>query len=65
MNNLRRYRVSLHSKPGIWEYYDGDVSVQAEDEVEAIDAALSKLKQTSFPDRPRSSWVVDAVEPED
>ena len=30
-----------------------------------IEAALINLKQTSFPDRPQSSWVVDAVEPED
>ena len=65
MSDPRKYKVSLHSKPGVWEYYEGDVSVKAEDEVDAIEAALTKLKRTSFPDRPRSSWVVDAVEPED
>ena len=65
MSDLRKYKVSLHSKPGMGEHYKGDVSVEAEHEVDAIDAALTKLKRTSFPDRPSSSWVVDAVEPED
>lgn len=57
------YRVHLHKKtaPGS-TYYDGYVDVFAEDEEEAIDQALKKLKRTTFKDVDRSSWVIDQVE---
>lgn len=62
MDNLKKYRVHMHSIPGMWTSYDGHVDVFAYDEEEAASAAIDKLKRGSFSDRPRSSWVVDAVD---
>lgn len=58
----RRYRIHLHSQPGMWTYYDGYVDVWAEDRNEATDMAKEKLKRTSFPDRPVNSWIVTQIE---
>lgn len=56
------YRVWIRSVPGMYAQYDGHVDVHAYDENEAVDKALRKLKNTSFPDRSRSMWIVDKVE---
>jgi hypothetical protein len=56
------YRVHLHSQPGMWEFYRGHVDVMADDETEAIKNAVRRLRNTSFPDRPLNSWVLDRVE---
>ena len=55
------YRVRLHSKPGMWEYYDGHVDVTALSDAQAERFALGKLKN-SFWDRPTNSWVIDKIE---
>lgn len=58
----KRYRVHMHSKPGMWTYYDGYVDVWADDESCAINRALDKVKSGTFSDRPRDAWVIDKVE---
>lgn len=58
----RKYRVHLHSRPGMWEVYDGHVDVPAVNDIDAEDRAIDKLRHTSFPDRPRDSWLIDRVE---
>ena len=59
---MNKYRVHLHSKPGMWEYYEGYVDVFVEDSDDAFIAAARKLRQTSFHDRPANGWVLDSVE---
>lgn len=59
---MNRYRVYLHSEPGMWEFYKGHVDVLAEDDTEAIKVAVRRLRSTSFPDRPLNSWVLEKVE---
>jgi hypothetical protein len=59
---MKRYKVWLRSVPGMYEQYDGYVEVAAEDDEDAIERALSKLKRTSFPGRNRGMWNVHRVE---
>lgn len=56
------YRVHLHSVPGMWEFYDGHVDVNADDPEDAVERALDKLRRGAFPDRPRDGWRVEKVE---
>jgi hypothetical protein len=56
-----RYRVTLHSRPGMWAVYDGYVDVWAPDETTAGERALDKLAATSFPERPRSGWIIEGA----
>lgn len=57
---MNKYEVSLKSVPGMYAQYSGSVTVWAEDEDEAVEEALSKLKRGAFPDRSRSMWrIVD------
>jgi hypothetical protein len=58
---MNKYRVEMHSAPGMWATYDGYVDVIAEDDEDAIERALNRLKRASFPDRPKSGWVIDSV----
>ncbi len=58
---MAQYRVTMHSKPGMWAGYDGHVDVFADEDDEAVDKALNKLKRTSFPDRGRSDWIIDDI----
>lgn len=51
----------MRSKPGFYEQYNGTVTVQAENDEQAVDAALRKLKNGVFPDRNREMWVVESV----
>lgn len=61
--NPRRYRVHLHSAPGMWAVYDGHVDVFAESPEDAFPNAVRELGRTSFPDRPSlSRWRLDRVE---
>ena len=55
------YKVAMHSKPGFYEQYDGTVTVNAENDEQAIEAAFRKLKAGAFPDRNRSMWRVESV----
>lgn len=59
---MKKYRVRLHSRSGVWEFYEGHVDIYADNEEEAASLAVDKLKRTSFPDRPRTSWRIDSVE---
>jgi len=58
---MNRYRVYLHSKPGMWEYYDGYVDVSASNIDEAKRLAKTKLSRTTFKSRGPNSWVVDSI----
>lgn len=57
-----RYRVYLHSKPGMWEFYKGHVDVFATSREEAEGEAIRKLATGNFRDRGWSAWVVEKVE---
>ncbi len=58
---MNKYKVSMRSKPGMYEQYSGDVEVMAEDEDAAVEAAFRKLKNGNFPDRNRSMWAIESV----
>ncbi len=58
---MNTYEVAMRSKPGPVEQYNGIVTVQAENDDEAIEAAFRKLKNGAFPDRNRGMWTVDSV----
>lgn len=58
----KKYRVWLKSVPGFYEQYSGKVEVYADDDDDAIERALNKLKRGSFPDRSRDMWRVEKVE---
>lgn len=57
-----KYRVHLHSKPDTWAPYSGYVDVRAKADFLAEDRAIDELKRTSFPDRPRTNWLIERVE---
>ena len=60
---MNRFKVRLHSTPSpVWTFYEGAVTVVAEDEDDAKAAAVMKLRLGAFPERPASSWVIDRVE---
>ena len=60
---VQRFRVYLHSAPGMWTFYDGYVDVWAEDSAGAFRAAVRELGRTSFRDRPSmASWRLESVE---
>lgn len=59
---MKKYKVWLRSVPGMYAQYDGSVEVWADDDDEAIELALLKLKRGSFPDRSRDMWRVEKVE---
>jgi hypothetical protein len=53
----------MHSRPGMWTFYEGKVDVFAENDEQAIDRALEDLRRGAFKDRPsRDSWVIESVE---
>ncbi len=58
---MGKYKVSMRSKPGMYEQYSGDVEVTAEDDNAAVEAAFRKLKAGTFPDRNRDMWTVESV----
>lgn len=58
---MNKYKVSMRSKPGMYEQYSGDVEVMAENDDAAVEAAFTKLKRDTFPDRNRSMWTVEKV----
>lgn len=59
---MKKYFVWLRSRPGFCAQYDGKVEVLADDDDEAIELALLKLKRGAFWDRDNSMWKVDKVE---
>jgi hypothetical protein len=63
MDSWLRFKVRLHSKPSpAWTFYDGTVTVWAEDSERAKERALGELRRGAFRDRSKGSWVVDKVE---
>jgi hypothetical protein len=58
---MNKYKVSMRSKPGMYEQYSGDVEVMAENDDAAVEAAFAKLKRDTFPDRNRGMWTVEEV----
>lgn len=63
MNELNKYRVHLRSQTSpAWAFYQGTVTVFADDEGDAGDRAKRELKRTTFPDRSMSSWIIEKVE---
>ena len=59
---MYKYRVYLHSKPGMWISYNGHVDVVAPTDQEAERAAIRNLAAGTFKDRGFGAWVVDKVE---
>lgn len=57
-----KYRVHMHSVPGMYEVYDGHVDVEASSVEQAEDRALDKLKRGAFPDRSRFDWRITKIE---
>lgn len=58
-----KYRVWMHSRPGMWTFYEGKVDVFAENDEQAVVRALEDLRRGTFKDRPsRDSWVIERVE---
>lgn len=60
---LLKFRVHMHSRSGMWQFYDGHVDVFAYDEDDAGQRALTELRRTAFPDRPRDAWVITGTSP--
>lgn len=52
--------LTLASRPGPWQYYQGTVTVWAVDEEDALRRAHARLRVT-FPERPASAWSVDTI----
>jgi hypothetical protein len=52
----------MHTRPGMYAQYSGHVDVLAENDEDARELALDKLKRTSFPDYSRDMWKIDRVE---
>lgn len=59
---MKKYEVWMRSRPGMYAQYDGKVTVYADNDEDAIDMALLKLKRGAFPDRSRDMWIVEKVE---
>jgi hypothetical protein len=56
-----KFRVGMHSKPGMWEHYKGYVDVDAPTIHQAVSKAMKRLLTGAFPGRPKGSWIVDWV----
>lgn len=59
--NQMKFRVNVHSKPGMWKSYKGYVDIVAPTIHQAVSRALDKLLTGAFPNRPIGSWIVDSV----
>ncbi len=56
-----KFRIHMHSKPGMWKYYKGYVDVIAPTIHQAVSRAMKRLYAGAFPNRPTGSWIVDDV----
>ena len=56
-----KFRIHMHSKPGMWKYYKGYVDVVAPTIHQAVSKAIKRLYTGAFPNRPTGSWIVDDV----
>ena len=57
-----KFRIHMHSRPGIWKYYKGYVDVDAPTIHQAVARAKKRLYTGSFPSRPSGTWIVDDVQ---
>lgn len=55
-----RFRVHMHSRPGMRKYYKG--YVDAPTVHQAVAGAMKRLLTGAFPNRPKGSWIVDNVQ---
>jgi len=60
---MRKYRVNLRTTPGFHAQYEGGVTVTAENEDDAIEAAFNRLlgRHGTFSDWNRSFFKVVSV----
>lgn len=63
MDELKRYRVYMHTtpSPGLY-YYEGHVDVVAEDEDSAGPAAIAKARNGAFKDYGPNCFMIDRIE---
>jgi len=59
---MKKYDVYMKSVPGMYAQYNGKVTVYADNEEEAVDLALLKLRRGSFPDRSSDMWRIEKIE---
>ena len=57
-----KFRIHMHSRPGIWKYYKGYVDIDAPTIHQAVARAKKRLYTEAFPSRPSGTWVVDDVQ---
>ena len=57
-----KFRIHMHSEPGVRRYYKGYVDVDAPTIHQAVSRAKKRLYAGAFPNRPSGSWVVDDVQ---
>jgi len=57
-----RFRIHMHSKPGMRKYSKGYVDVDAPTIHQAVFRAMKRLYTVAFPSRPSGTWIVDDVE---
>jgi hypothetical protein len=57
-----KFRIHMHSRPGIWRYYKGYVDVDAPTIHQAVARAKKRLYTAAFPSRPSRTWIVDDVQ---
>jgi hypothetical protein len=57
-----KFRIHIHSRPGIWKYYKGFVDVDAPTIHQAVTRAKKRLYTVAFPSRPSGTWIVDDVQ---
>ena len=57
-----KFRINMHSRPGIWKYYKGYVDIDAPTIHQAVARAKKRLYTAAFPSRPSGTWVVDDVQ---
>jgi len=56
-----KFRIHMHSRPGIWKYYKGYMDVYAPTIHQAVARAEKRLYTAAFPSRPSGTWIVDDV----
>ena len=57
-----KFRIRMHSRPGIWKYYKGYVDVDAPTIHQAVARAKKRRYTVAFPNRPSGTWIVDDVQ---
>lgn len=58
---MKRYRVELQTKPGLYAQYNQTCSVFANDDDEAAYNAVTQMTRGAFKGYSRSMWIVRSV----